>query len=264
MIDCHLHLQDPRLGPSLPSVMETLRHLGVRRLVVNGTRPKDWDAVETLAKEHPEVVPSFGLHPWYVAEAEGAWLDELEERLLRFPEAGVGEIGLDRWKPGLDFARQREVFLAQLDLAHRLDRPLSLHCLQAWGSLFDCLDNALTGPGFLLHSYGGPREMVGAFVEKGAFISISGYFFRPGKEAKLATFDAVPEDRLLLETDAPDMLPPLELVSHALPDPLSNHPANLAAIYGAVAGRLGLSRSDLEKIVSQNFVRWFGRGRSLT
>lgn len=261
MIDCHLHLQDLRLAPELASILRTLREVGVRRLVVNGTHPDDWEAVAALTAEHPEVSASFGLHPWRVGDEGKGWLDELESRLRRDPESGLGEIGLDRWIQNRDFGKQREVFVAQLELAERLNRPLSIHCLQAWGSLLEILDRAHLPRGFLLHSYGGPAEMVDEFAARGAYFSLSGYFFRPGKEKKLATFfDAVPEDRLLLESDAPDMAPPPALVRHALSDPGLNHPANLVALYEAVAARRGISVAALREQIEGRFRAWWGDG----
>lgn len=260
MIDCHLHLQDPRLADSVAEIMGTVRALGIGRLVVNGTHPGDWDAVAALAAEHAEVIPSFGLHPWRVGGEPEGWLADLEARLVQHPGAGIGEIGLDRWIRGSDFGRQREVFAAQLDLAKRLERPVSIHCLRAWGALIEALDATGLERGPLLHSYGGPMEMVGGFAARGAFFSISGYFFRPGKERKLAAFDAVPGDRLLIESDAPDMAPPPEMLRHALADGNLNHPGNLVAVYEAVAARYGLGFEELVKRTRRNFEAWYGGG----
>ena len=264
MIDCHLHLQDPRLAETLPGIMETVRSLDIRHLVVNGTGPDDWEAVEHLAATYPEVIPSFGLHPWKVGSETEGWLEDLEERLRRHPAAGVGEIGLDRWIRGHDLEKQRSAFLAQLKLAERLGRPLSIHCLQAWGSLLEILTDQPSGGRFLLHSYGGPVEMVEDFVALGACFSISGYFFRPDKAGKLAVFDQVPSDRLLVETDAPDMALPHELQRYFLEEDSKisaassiNHPPNLIVVYEATAARLGMAREELENLVSCNFSRWW-------
>jgi TatD DNase family protein len=261
MIDCHLHLQDVRLSSSLEEVLATIRALGITRLVVNGTHPDDWESVASLAARVPEVIPCYGLHPWKVGTEPGNWLGELGERLRADPRAGVGEIGLDRWIKNHDLDRQREVFVAQLALAGSLGRPVTIHCLQAWGSLAESLETAARPRRFLLHSYGGPVGMIDRFVSLGAFFSISGYFFRPGKESKLAVFDHIPRDRLLVETDAPDMAPPPELVRFSPPScgaPEPNHPGNLGSIYEAFARRLGMAVEDLVALVEDNFAEWFG------
>ena len=265
MIDCHLHLQDPRLAQDLEGIVATTRSLGISRLVVNGTRPGDWDAVERLASRYPEVLPQFGLHPWHVGKESPGWLDDLEERLRRHPEAGVGEIGLDRWIRGSDFARQKEVFSAQLELAGRLGRPVSVHCLRAWGSLLDSLAELAPASGLLLHSYGGPAELLPDLVAKGAFFSLSGYFFREEKSSKLAVFDEVPRDRLLVETDAPDMAPPPSMRRYRVRGDADdgtgespNHPANLVLVYEALAARWGLPVAETVARVRRNFEAWQG------
>lgn len=260
MIDCHLHLQDPRLAESLPEIMKTVRSLGIQRLVVNGTCPRDWDAVESLASIYPEVTPSFGLHPWRVGTEPEGWLEDLERRLIRHPAAGVGEIGLDRWIRGHDLEKQRAVFLPQLALAERLGRSVSIHCLHAWGSLLEILTERERKAGLLLHSYGGPAEMVERFVEMGAFFSLSGYFFRPEKAGKLAVFDRVPVDHLLLETDAPDMMPPPALRRFELPGGSVtelNHPGNLVALHEAAALHFLVSSEAFEELLTRNFARWW-------
>jgi TatD DNase family protein len=260
MIDCHLHLQDPRLAGSLPGIMKTVRSLGIQRLVVNGTCPRDWDAVESLASIYPEVTPSFGLHPWHVGTEREGWLEDLERRLMRHPAAGVGEIGLDRWIRGHDLKKQKAAFLPQLALAERLGRSVSIHCLQAWGNLLEILTEREGRVRVLLHSYGGPAEMVERFVELGAFFSLSGYFFRPEKAGKLAVFNRVPGERLLLETDAPDMVPPATLRRFELSGGSAselNHPGNLPAIQEAAALHFSISTEAFEALLTRNFARWW-------
>ncbi|MCB1203024.1 MAG: TatD family hydrolase [Verrucomicrobiae bacterium] len=264
MIDCHLHLQDPRFGPSVGEAMETARSCGITRFVVNGTCPEDWPLVKALAHRFPEVIPSYGLHPWQVGGETESWLNELELLIAEDPRACVGEIGLDRWIRGHDPERQREAFLKQLRLAEIFGRSLTIHCLKAWGTLLELIRENRPRTPFLLHSYGGPPEMVADFADLGAYYSLSGYFFREDKADKLATFDRVPIDRLLLETDAPDMLPPPRLIRFPVSGKTGpgdsnafNHPANLIAIRDAAAARLKMDPSALDRLVEANFARWY-------
>lgn len=262
MIDCHLHLQDRRLGNPTP-ILAAVRREKIRCLVVNGTDPDDWGEVAGLARIAPEVIPCFGLHPWRVGNAAEDWRDKLERWLGAFPQAGVGEVGLDRWIRGHDVKRQKDVFLAQLELAANLRRPLSLHCLQAWGTLLECLRTADLSAGCLLHSYGGPVEMVRDFADLGVYFSLSGYFFREGKEEKLRAFECVPPDRVLLETDAPDMLPPPHFVRTPLSDAggtTINHPVNLASLYEAYSNWQGITEAVTVTRMRSNFSAWFFGG----
>ena len=256
LYDAHCHLADRKLGAYLPKVFEDLHRVGIRRAVVNGTQEDDWPAVLQLAATQPILVPSIGLHPWYVAQRKDNWFFTLSES-ARAHRCGIGEVGLDRWIEGYDLPAQEEVFVRQLALAADLNRPLSIHCLKAWGRLLEILSvEKLPSTGFLLHSYGGPAEMVEKFVELGAYFSFSGYFAHPRKEKQRNVFKRVPLDRLLIETDAPDMPLPAELCEFSLGTEL-NHPANLRAVYKFAAEFLDLQPHPLSARVEKNFSRFF-------
>lgn len=261
--DAHNHLQDERFARRQAEIVATARAAGVTQMVVNGSCEKDWPQIATLAREFPGlVVPSFGYHPWYVAERTPRWRDTLVDWLDCTPGAVVGEIGLDRWKPGLAYEGQEEVFVAQLRLAAERNLAASLHCLQAWGRLHDLLrEQPRPARGFLLHSYGGPAEMVAPLAKLGARFSFPGYFIHERKARQRETFKAVPLDRLLIETDAPDQLLPDMANRHLLTDTLTgkplNHPANLPAVYQFMAELRGVPLAELTAQVQENFRQLF-------
>jgi TatD DNase family protein len=180
---------------------------------------------------------------------------------MAFPNAPVGEIGLDRWIENPDIDAQIECFRWQLELATDLQRPATIHCLRAWGLLDEQLRTLrLPEHGFLLHSYGGPVEMIPGFVKLGAYFSLSPYFGHARKAQQLAVFKSVPLDRLLAETDAPDMWPPDELNPHPLQHdgkPI-NHPANLRVSYELLASLLEMSFEELVGQIGENYRRLFG------
>jgi TatD DNase family protein len=259
--DAHNHLHDDRFAGRQPELVAASRTAGVVRMVVNGSCEEDWPQVAALAREFPElVVPSFGYHPWYVGERTARWRETLVEFLNATPGAVIGEIGLDRWKPGLAYDGQEEVFLAQLRLAAERNLAASIHCLQTWGRLLELLrTNPRPARGFLLHSYGGPAEMVAPLAKLGAHFSFPGYFMHERKARQRETFKLVPADRLLIETDAPDQLLPDSANVHPLTDtrtgkPL-NHPANLPAVYQFMADLRGEPLTTLAAQVAENFRR---------
>lgn len=263
--DAHNHLQDDRFGGRQKELLAGCDTAGVARMVVNGACESDWPQVVALARQFPaQVIPSFGYHPWYVAERTGRWLETLERWLEATPGAVIGEAGLDRWKPDLGYDSQEDVFLAQLRLAAVRNVPITIHCLRAWGRLFELLrEHPRPVRGFLLHSYGGPVEMVATLAALGAYFSFPGYYLHERKTRQRDTFRAVPADRLLVETDAPDQLLPAEAKPLPLvgPDgrPL-NHPANLPAVYAGLAKHLGEAVEALAARVEANFRRLFGSG----
>lgn len=281
LYDAHNHLQDDRFGGRQAELMSACVRAGVARMVVNGSCESDWPQVLALAKQYPLVLPSFGYHPWYIGDRTDDWQVHLTAYLDREPCA-IGEIGLDRWKPDLSYDGQEEVFVWQLRLAAERDRPVSIHCLRAWGRLLTLLQtHPRPARGFLLHSYGGPAEMVLPLARLGAYFGFPGYFARPNKERQRQVFRGIPPDRLLIETDAPDQPLPDSLNRHpfmlvppdhppavsvpvtdapAAPCPQpANHPANLAVIYDFVAQWLGEPAESLAARVESNFQRLFGR-----
>jgi len=264
MIDVHLHLQSPRLAERLDEIVGALRQSGVRRWVVNGTSPDDWAGVAALSERFEEVVPFYAVHPWRQGDLPTDWDQALRRRLESRKDAGIGETGLDRWIRPCDFERQRDVFLAHLELAREYHRVLSIHCLRAWGHLLESLEQAPPSRPFLIHSYSGPAEMVPRFAEMGAYFSISGYFFRHDKREKLEVFSCVPEHLLLLETDAPDMAPPEAMRRFPLPCDASgqapNHPANLVAVYEAFARWKRIPFEAAVETVAANARTWLGCG----
>ena len=263
LFDAHNHLQDERFVGRQEHLIREAMAVGVAGMVVNGSSEDDWHDVAHLAASFPIVLPSYGLHPWYHHQRSSIWLERLENILTENPRAAVGEIGLDRWKEDLPYDEQEDVFLAQWELARRLNRPASVHCLKAWGRLLELVQTH-PGPerGFLLHSYGGPAEMIAAFAQRGAYFSFPGYYLHPRKEKQREVFRHVPLDRLLVETDAPDQRLPDEQNTFPLLDPHGhpiNHPANLATVYQGLAALRGEDIETLAGHTADNSIRLFGR-----
>lgn len=248
--DSHNHLQDPRLGDAAP-VIAAMRAAGIARCVVNATSEADWPMVEKLTLTHLDFIePAFGIHPWKAHAAAAGWRVRLADLLEKHPQASIGECGLDHWVESPSLEIQRPVFMAQLELAREMRRAVTIHCLKAWGPLVDALVEC-PPPRFLMHSFGGSIETARRLLPLGAFFSFSGHFLHPRKSAVLEVFRQLPRDRILLETDAPDMLPPDDIISHPLPEKL-NHPANLSAIGHAFAAALAMDAGELADLTRRN------------
>lgn len=255
--DSHNHLQrfaDP------DRIIAEMQAAGIAGCVVNGTGEDDWENVATLAQSFPDfVTPAFGLHPWKAHLRSPSWLTTLEAYLARFPTASIGECGLDGWVAELSLEVQREAFLPQLALARERRLPLTIHALKAWEPLFDAFSTEPPPEKFLLHSFGGSPELAKRLAAMGAYFSFSGHFLHPRKAKVLDAFKSIPQDRLLLETDAPDMLPPVDFIAHPLPRD-QTHPANLPRIAAGLAAALGISPERLAEITATNHETFFHRG----
>ncbi|XP_011650815.2 uncharacterized protein LOC101220251 isoform X1 [Cucumis sativus] len=292
LFDAHCHLQDPRIFDKAPQLISAAVDSGVVRFAVNGISEKDWHLVKQLSELHPCIVPSFGLHPWYVPGRTPGWLEKLKEFFEAVPSAAVGEIGLDKGSRGreINFTDQIEVFQQQLELAKSLEKPASIHCVRAFGDLLNIMKSMGPFPaGFILHSYLGSAEMVPEFSKLGAYFSFSGFLMSMEAKKAKKMLKMVPSDRILLETDAPDALPKsksnsLYLVegdpslteflkaqeqsaptgsqqstllcsstdASTLPRETLNHPANIQNVLDYVASLLGISKEELAELSYRN------------
>lgn len=283
LFDSHCHLQDPRIFNRTPQLIKTALDTGILHFAVNGVSEKDWHLVKEMSDHYPCVVPSFGLHPWFITERTPNWLNALKEFFHTTPSAAVGEIGLDKGSHGreIDFTVQVEVFRQQLELAKELKRPASIHCVRAFGDLLQILKSVGPFPaGVILHSYLGSAEMVPEFAKLGAYFSFSGFLMSMKESKAKKMLKSVPSDRILLETDAPDALPKsnnldsLFLIegddfvpkepgiddaadSSRLPKETLNHPANIHNVLAYVASLLELSKEELADVSYKNATRLF-------
>lgn len=252
LFDAHNHIQDERLFPMLETVMERARLAGVSKMAVKGCCEADWPRVVDIANRYPDAYLAFGLHPWFISGRSDQCFQTLENLLTSYPQASVGEIGIDHAVEERDDADQERVFLAQLEIARKFDRPVSIHCRRAWGRLIERLDQFGELPrGMLIHCFGGSVEIATELVKRGAYISFSGSITRPNAKKAGPAIRAVPDDRILIETDAPDILP-------TTAEGKLNEPANLPLVLAKAAELRGVSEESLAKTTFRNAEKFFG------
>ena len=255
MFDTHCHLQDGRIIGQVGAVINRAARAGVRRMLCCGSGEADWGDVARVGAGYGGAVTcAYGVHPWYVDRLNDGWEARLEEYLHRDGSAAVGEIGLDNAVDPRNDVRQADIFARQLEIAGRLRRPVSIHCRKAWGSLL----SILRGAGGLrfggaVHSYSGPPDLVGELESLGCCISFSGSILIPGSRRVAESMRVVSPDRLLVETDSPDILPRGASGSH-------NEPANLPIILYRVAEILGEQPGAVAARTFDNADRVFGSG----
>lgn len=251
MFDAHCHLQEDVLFPNLGKIMERAAAVGVVRMAVCGTLPKDWPKVfqcmkkskeffSPLGKEKCALTQSVGIHPWFVSKD---WKKEFQslEKDASMLSVGIGECGLDFQKRFTNRAEQEECFRAHLDLATTLDRPVAVHCVQAWGRMLEILRD-YPKPKKILHAFGGAAELIPELTELNCWFSFCGNVTNPNAKRVRAAVVEVPDDRLLVETDAPDF-PPLGCSK-------PNEPANLIHVVRAVSE---FRKEPVEQIAALTF-----------
>ncbi len=261
MFDAHAHLQDARLAAVLDDVVRRAEALS--GVCCCGTSPEDWAALERLAGGVLPfaLVPAFGVHPWWAGGLPAEWVGQLEDALARHPGAAVGEVGLDGVRDTVPAAAQEAVLTAQLELAARLGRPVVLHGARAWERLAEVLA-PFSGrlPAFVLHGFGGSSEALRRLLALGGRVSFAGTVCAPRAARARAAAAAVPEDRLLVETDSPDLFPVGGLPAGgalAAGAPL-NQPANLSLVLEEVARLRACPAEALADLTERNARQAFG------
>jgi TatD DNase family protein len=260
LIDAHCHLQAPELALWREGAWASCGDMG---WLVNGTGADDWEAVQALeAPEGSALWTAYGLHPWKAGDAEADWHRKLQSFLEKDPRCvSVGEIGLDRWIEPRNESLQLTHFTRQLRLARELALPPTLHCLRAWGLLVDTLKKEGPWPGgFLVHAFSGSVEILHQLIDLGAYFSFSAYGADPARKRIRDALRACPEERLLLETDAPDMVPPRDLCQFSdLAEGGVQDPREVKTAAVFVATVRETSSEAVARVTEANFRRLFLR-----
>ena len=226
MFDAHCHLQDERFDACRDAVVAAALTAGVSGVCCCGSSVSDWQKVRRLSAERGvrsvelravprvlhatpalhttaaalrtplstfRILPAFGVHPWYAGNLPANWLAQLEELLVQYPAAPVGEIGLDGVRDNPPRDLQRQVLQAQLELAVRLHRPVVCHGARAWGEWLETLRPFVPHlPGFVAHAFGGSEDILREIVALGGFVSFAGSVCNPAAKRVRAAAAAAP------------------------------------------------------------------------
>lgn len=180
-------------------------------IVCCGTKESDWHSVAQIASRYENVVPCFGVHPWFVEDVSARWFANLESFLEKeFAGRGalMGEIGVDHLLKNVDQTKQEMIFKTQMGMAKELGIPVSIHVRKGWDTLIRILKKmAPLKAGGTIHSYSGSADMVPLLEKYGLYISFSGSVTHPGNKKVKKSLRAVSPHRLLIETDSPAILP---------------------------------------------------------
>ena len=207
LFDTHAHYDSRQFDADRDEVLSGLPGRGVGLVVNPGCDlPSSRKAVE-IARQYPFVYAAVGIHPEDCGDWEESQLEELR-RLTADPKVvAIGEIGLDYyWKENPPRELQKEVFRRQLELAESLRLPVIVHDRDAHG---DCMDLVRDYPQVtgVFHCFSGSAEMARELVARGWMISFTGVLTYPNARKAVEAVQAIPPDRLMVETDSPYMSP---------------------------------------------------------
>ncbi|HZO80488.1 MAG TPA: TatD family hydrolase [Candidatus Binataceae bacterium] len=254
IVDSHCHLADPRLYPELDAVLERAAATEVGPIVAVGAL----DTLEAdrltvaIAEHHPQVFAAVGVHPHNASDCDDARIAALAE-LARSPRVvAIGESGLDFHYMHSAAEAQERALRRHLELARVLDRPLVIHCRNAERRLCEIVRKAGMPPaGGVIHCFTGDAPAAREFVALGFHISFSGILTFKSAGAVREAAAAVPEERLLVETDAPYLAPEPHRGER-------NEPAYVRRTFERLAALRGADPAALAERIRANAARLFG------
>ena len=249
IFDTHAHYLREDFGGELYGLLDGMPQMGVDRIMAVGYDLASSAEETEIARRYPFITAAAGIHPENVEGLPADWLSRIEE-MLRLPQVtALGEIGLDYHYEGFDKALQAEVFEKQLILAEKLSMPVIIHSRDACEDTMRLLRKYR--PRGVLHCFSGSAETAREVVKLGMYVGFTGVLtFKNAKKA-WAACEAVPIDRLLLETDCPYMAP----VPHRGE---KCHSGMIKYTAARMAELKGVSAEDMIEIARENGERLFG------
>lgn len=251
--DTHCHINDKRFGDDLPETIQRAKDALVTRMVVIGVSHETSSECAKIAGEHEGVYAAVGIQPNYAHEvAAGDWDAIL--KMLKLPSVvALGETGLDRHWDDCPFDIQQDFFDRHLRASQDLDVPFIVHMRECGDDVLKMLQEARSrGPlNGIMHSFTGDLDLMQACVEIGMHISFAGMVTFKKSTSLREVAAAVPDDRLLIETDAPYLSPePKRKVRR-------NEPALVVHTAECVASTRGTTVEALAEMTTQNARRFF-------
>jgi len=235
LIDIGANLTHESFAADLPEVLRRAQHAGVQRIVVTGTSVATTRAAIGLHQEHPtRLFATAGLHPHHAADLSAAALAELRELAADPAVVAVGECGLDYYRNFAPREAQLRAFRALLEIAAGAGKPVFLHQRDAHADFMGVLREfrpSLTDA--VAHCFTGQASELDDYLQLDLAIGITGWICDERRGLHLTPMMArIPAHRLMLETDAPYLLP-RSLKPH--PRTRRNEPAFLPEVAATVA-----------------------------
>lgn len=252
LIDTHCHLSFEPLVHDIDAVLQRSKDAGITRWITVGTQLEDSQRCVRMAAEHEQLYATVGIHPHEAKHATDEALTALEVLAQTDKVVALGETGLDFHYNFSPPEQQKEVFVAQLEIAARLHLPVVIHTREAFAETMSILDRFRPGlEHVVLHCFSGSAEQAHQALERGYYVSFTGVVTFKNAQAIRDAARIVPMDRLMVETDCPYMSPEPKRKQK------TNEPALLIHTARHLADIKGLPLSQFAESTLANSKRFF-------
>ena len=256
LVDSHCHLNYKGLVEDQEAVIARARAAGVGTMLNISTRASEWDAVIATAERDPDTWATVGIHPHEADAHPDIDTEKLIAAAAHPKVIGIGETGLDYYYDHSDRDRQKSSFRSHIAASRETGLPLIVHTRDAEEDTAAILADEMGKGAFtgIIHCFTASADFAEKALALGLHISLSGIVtFKNAKDLQ-ETAKNIPENRMLVETDAPFLAP----VPHR---GKTCEPAYVADTANFIAGLRGMSSEDLESRTSDNFFRLFLKAR---
>ncbi|MDH5512199.1 MAG: TatD family hydrolase [Gammaproteobacteria bacterium] len=250
LVDSHCHLNFDPLNTSLDDVIRRARDNGVGHMLCVSVTLETFPEIHAIAHDHPGIFASVGVHP---NEREGREpsVDDLTSLADDTRVVAIGETGLDYYRSRGDMAWQQERFRQHIRAARQSGKPLIVHTREAADDTLRIMrEEKASEAGGVMHCFTESLDVARQALDLDFHISFSGIVTFRNAEALRDVAKRVPENRLLIETDAPYLAP----VPHR---GKTNEPAYVRHVAGCLAELRETDIADVARITTRNFFSLF-------
>ena len=251
MIDSHCHLDREPLINNFEEVMQRAKNVGIEKILTICTTNKNFSEVENLVKKDQIIYGTFGIHP-HEANTNSISKDQIIKNVSKNHKIiGVGETGLDFYYNNSDKVSQINSFEEHILASIELNKPIIIHSRNAEDETFELLNKYKNqNIKILTHCYTGSLELAKKMLDLNSYFSASGIITFKKSADLNNTFNFIPSDKILIETDSPFLAPVPKRGK-------TNEPSYLKYTLEHMVKIKNISLQEMELITSQNFKKLF-------
>lgn len=248
-IDTHCHLNFEAFSKDYDQVIERAMNAGVKKMILPGSNFKTSKKATEIAKKYPNIYAAVGLHAIHVKDED--FILDFEKLARDKNVVAIGETGMDYYYDRTTSDVQKELLEKHIKLAKMVNKPLIIHCRDAYEDLLAVLIADKNLPKCVMHCYLGNWDYAQVLLEMGFYFSFTGIITFTKDRELLNAIKNIPLDRIMIETDSPWLTPEPHRGKQ-------NEPAFVVEVAHKIAEIKNISLEEVEAITTQNAENFFG------